>query len=160
MSTHTTQATSRRASRARANTTDPRPQDRRDQAPTEQLDVGELRSPTLTTPNGINTLPPLIPVPTAAKLLGISRSAAYRYATAGQLPTRNLGGRVYIVTALATRVRGGGYRRILVLALLGAFAVLAAPPGQALIVRFVSGFSTSDPATAFRVGEYANALTL
>ena len=45
-------------------------------------------------------LPPLIPVPTAAKVLGISRSAAYRYATSGDLPTRHLGGRVYIVTAL------------------------------------------------------------
>jgi O-antigen ligase len=32
--------------------------------------------------------------------------------------------------------------------------------GQALIVRFVSGFSTSDPATAFRIGEFSNALTL
>src|SRR5205085_906113 len=52
------------------------------------------------------------------------------------------------------------YRRILVLALLMALGVLASPVGQALIVRFVSGFSTSDPATAFRVGEYANALTL
>lgn len=100
MSTHTTQATPLRASRTSVNTTDPRPQDRRDQAPTEQLDVGELRSPTLTTPNGTKSLPPLIPVPTAAKLLGISRSAAYRYATAGELPTRHLGGRVYIVTAL------------------------------------------------------------
>lgn len=45
-------------------------------------------------------LPPLIPVPTAARVLGISRSAAYRYAAAGDLPTRHLGGRVYIVTAL------------------------------------------------------------
>lgn len=46
------------------------------------------------------TLPPLIPVPVAARVLGISRSAAYRYATSGDLPTRHLGGRVYIVTAL------------------------------------------------------------
>lgn len=46
------------------------------------------------------SLPPLITVPTAAKLLGISRSAAYRYASNGDLPTRHLGGRVYIVTAL------------------------------------------------------------
>ena len=50
------------------------------------------------------TLPPLIPVPTAAKVLGISRSAAYRYATAGELPTRHLGGRVYIVTALLREI--------------------------------------------------------
>ena len=52
------------------------------------------------------------------------------------------------------------YRRVLVLGLLGAAAVLAAPPGQALITRFVSGFTSADPATAFRFGEYTNALTL
>jgi O-antigen ligase len=52
------------------------------------------------------------------------------------------------------------YRRILVLALLVGLGVLASPAGQALIERFVSGFSTTDPATAFRVGEYGNALTL
>jgi excisionase family DNA binding protein len=44
-------------------------------------------------------LPLLIPVPTAAKLLGISRAAAYRFASAGALPTKRLGRRVYIVTA-------------------------------------------------------------
>ncbi len=32
-------------------------------------------------------LPLLIPVPQAAKLLGISRAAAYRFASAGDLPT-------------------------------------------------------------------------
>jgi hypothetical protein len=48
----------------------------------------------------LKSLPPLIAIPTAAKLLGISRSAAYRYATMGDLPTRHLGGRVYIVTSL------------------------------------------------------------
>jgi excisionase family DNA binding protein len=48
----------------------------------------------------MRSLPPLIGVHTAAALLGISRSAAYRYAAAGELPTRRLGGRVYIVTAL------------------------------------------------------------
>lgn len=45
-------------------------------------------------------LPPLISVPTAAKALGLSRSAAYRYAAAGDLPVRRLGGRVFVVTAL------------------------------------------------------------
>jgi hypothetical protein len=44
-------------------------------------------------------LPLLIPVPRAAALLGISRSAAYRCAASGDLPTAHLGGRVYIVTA-------------------------------------------------------------
>jgi Helix-turn-helix domain len=48
----------------------------------------------------LNSLPPLITIPVAAKLLGISRSAAYRYAAMGDLPTRHLGGRVYIVTSL------------------------------------------------------------
>lgn len=52
------------------------------------------------------------------------------------------------------------YRRILVLAILAGVAVLATPSAQSLILRFVSGFSTADPATAFRVGEYTNALTL
>ena len=48
----------------------------------------------------LKSLPPLISIPVAAKLLGISRSAAYRYAAMGDLPTRHLGGRVYIVTSL------------------------------------------------------------
>jgi len=43
--------------------------------------------------------PLLIPIPKAARLLGISRSAAYRCAASGDLPTAHLGGRVYIVTA-------------------------------------------------------------
>lgn len=43
--------------------------------------------------------PLLIPIPKAANLLGISRSAAYRCAASGDLPTRHLGGRVYVVTA-------------------------------------------------------------
>jgi hypothetical protein len=44
-------------------------------------------------------LPLLIPVPQAAKLIGISRAAAYRYAASGELPVKRLGGRVYIITA-------------------------------------------------------------
>jgi hypothetical protein len=48
---------------------------------------------------GLDGLPLLIPVPRAAQLLGISRSAAYRCAACGDLPTTHLGGRVYIVTA-------------------------------------------------------------
>ena len=43
--------------------------------------------------------PMLIPIPTAAEILGISRSAAYRCAASGDLPTTHLGGRVYVVTA-------------------------------------------------------------
>lgn len=55
---------------------------------------------TATHPGALTALPPLIPVTTAARVLGLSRSAAYRYASSGDLPTRHLGGRVYIVTAL------------------------------------------------------------
>jgi excisionase family DNA binding protein len=44
-------------------------------------------------------LPLLIPVPEAAKLIGISRAAAYRFASAGELPTRRLGRRVYVISA-------------------------------------------------------------
>jgi excisionase family DNA binding protein len=44
-------------------------------------------------------LPVLISVPRAAKLLGISRAAAYRFASAGDLPTKRLGRRVYVVSA-------------------------------------------------------------
>src|SRR3954447_26894246 len=47
----------------------------------------------------LDELPMLIPVPRAAQILGISRSAAYRCAACGDLPTAHLGGRVYVVTA-------------------------------------------------------------
>jgi excisionase family DNA binding protein len=43
-------------------------------------------------------LPLLLPVPEAARLLGISRAAAYRLTASGELPNRRLGGRVYVVT--------------------------------------------------------------
>ncbi|WP_212833753.1 helix-turn-helix domain-containing protein [Catellatospora sp. TT07R-123] len=43
-------------------------------------------------------MPLLLEVPAAAKLLGISRSAAYRATASGELPSRRLGGRVYVVT--------------------------------------------------------------
>lgn len=46
-----------------------------------------------------NTLPLLLSVPKTAMLLGISRSAGYRLAESGELPTKRMGGRVYIVTA-------------------------------------------------------------
>jgi hypothetical protein len=49
--------------------------------------------------SGLDGLPMLIPVPRAAQILGISRSAAYRCAACGDLPIAHLGGRVYIVTA-------------------------------------------------------------
>jgi hypothetical protein len=45
------------------------------------------------------SLPLLIPVPRAAELLGISRAAAYRFASSGDLPTKRLGRRIYVVAA-------------------------------------------------------------
>ncbi len=44
-------------------------------------------------------LPALLPVPVAAELLGLSRSSAYRYAANGDLPSKRLGGRIYVITA-------------------------------------------------------------
>lgn len=52
------------------------------------------------------------------------------------------------------------YRRILALAAALGLAQLGSPIGQQIVVRFISGFSTADRATAFRFGEYANSLTL
>ena len=44
-------------------------------------------------------LPLLIPVPQAAGLIGISRAAAYRFAREGDLPTKRLGRRIYVISA-------------------------------------------------------------
>lgn len=43
--------------------------------------------------------PALIPVPEAAKVLGISRASAYRYAAAGHLPIKRFGRRMYVIRA-------------------------------------------------------------
>ncbi len=50
-------------------------------------------------PDPLDGLPPLIAVERAAKVLGLSRAAAYRLAAADELPVRRLGGRVYVATA-------------------------------------------------------------
>ncbi len=47
----------------------------------------------------LKELPALLTIPRAAVLLGISRASAYRYAAAGELPVRRLGGRVYVITS-------------------------------------------------------------
>jgi Helix-turn-helix domain len=47
----------------------------------------------------IDALPALLAIPTAARLLGLSRASAYRYAANGDLPTKRFGGRIYIITA-------------------------------------------------------------
>ncbi|WP_405160818.1 helix-turn-helix domain-containing protein [Nocardia sp. NBC_01499] len=50
-------------------------------------------------PEAWQDLPLLLAVPRAAKLMGISRSAGYRLAHAGELPIKPLGGRIYVITA-------------------------------------------------------------
>jgi hypothetical protein len=54
---------------------------------------------TVPLPHDSSDLPALLPVPVAAKILGLSRASAYRYAAAGELPTKRFGGRVYVITA-------------------------------------------------------------
>jgi predicted DNA-binding transcriptional regulator AlpA len=63
----------------------------------DQLGDSEHRSDGANNP--FADLPLLIPVPQAAKLIGISRAAAYRFASAGDLPTKRLGRRIYVVSA-------------------------------------------------------------
>ena len=55
--------------------------------------------PTVTKPVDLDQLPALISVPQAAALLGLKRASAYRYAAAGDLPVKRMGGRVYVITA-------------------------------------------------------------
>lgn len=50
-------------------------------------------------PTAARDLPALISVPQAARILGLSRASAYRYAAAGELPTKRFGSRIYIITA-------------------------------------------------------------
>ncbi|WP_084010699.1 helix-turn-helix domain-containing protein [Pseudofrankia sp. DC12] len=61
--------------------------------------VTPTRPATILAPDPTADLPPLVPVERAADLLGLSRSGAYRLAASGELPSRKLGGRVFIVTA-------------------------------------------------------------
>jgi excisionase family DNA binding protein len=51
-------------------------------------------------------LPPTISVEHAAKLLGVSRSAAYRAAASGQLPTLAFGRRLRVPTAPLLKMLG------------------------------------------------------
>jgi hypothetical protein len=44
-------------------------------------------------------LPARISVPVAARILGLKRASAYRYAANGELPVKRLGGRIFIITA-------------------------------------------------------------
>lgn len=44
-------------------------------------------------------LPALISVPRAAEIIGLSRASAYRLADSGELPSRRLGGRIFVITS-------------------------------------------------------------
>jgi excisionase family DNA binding protein len=57
-------------------------------------------------PMALHSLPPTISVEHAAELLGVSRSAAYRAATAGQLVTFRVGRRLLVPTAPLLRMLG------------------------------------------------------
>jgi hypothetical protein len=59
-------------------------------------------------PSADPELPALISVPAAARLLGLSRASAYRYAAAGELPTKRYGRRVYVIRARLADVLGDG----------------------------------------------------
>jgi len=59
----------------------------------------EFVMPTNETGNTPEPLPALMSVPDAARLLGLKRASAYRYAAAGYLPTRRFGGRIYVIRA-------------------------------------------------------------
>lgn len=50
-------------------------------------------------PDDLSSLPALLSVGRTAEILGLSRASAYRYAAAGELPVKRLGGRVYVITA-------------------------------------------------------------
>lgn len=64
-----------------------------------QLDSRSARADISSRRVELDHLPLLLAVPEAYRLLGISRSAGYRLAESGELPTRRLGGRIYVVTA-------------------------------------------------------------
>jgi excisionase family DNA binding protein len=54
----------------------------------------------------LTELPPTMSVEQAAKLLGVSRSAAYRAAASGQLPTLAFGRRLRVPTAPLLKMLG------------------------------------------------------
>ena len=54
----------------------------------------------------LSELPPTISVAYAAKLLGVSRSAAYRAAASGQLPTITFGRRLLVPTSRLLEMLG------------------------------------------------------
>ena len=67
--------------------------------PSPRPEAGADAGPGAAQRRRLDGLPLLISVPAAAGLLGISRAAAYRFASAGDLPAKRLGRRVYVVVA-------------------------------------------------------------
>ena len=56
----------------------------------------------------LDVLPPTITVEHAGELLGLSRSAAYRAADKGELPTIRFGRRLFVPTPKLLTLLGGG----------------------------------------------------
>ena len=55
--------------------------------------------PTIDRPASLAALPPTLTIPEAARLFGISHSAAYRAARKGEIPTIRIGRRLLVPTA-------------------------------------------------------------
>jgi polysaccharide biosynthesis protein PslJ len=104
------------------------------------LIVVQLASPRPVLPRGVLVL---LGIPTAAGILLSLSRASWLGLACGLL----------LIGVLR-------YRRIFVLLALAGLALLATPIGFGFVLRFISGFSTADRATAFRLGEYSNAVTL
>ncbi|WP_036559715.1 helix-turn-helix domain-containing protein [Nocardia brasiliensis] len=65
-----------------------------------------METPQTAGPLDWDTMPLFLPVPWAAKLMGLSRSATYRLVDSGDLPVRRMGGRVYVITAKLRELAG------------------------------------------------------
>ncbi len=62
--------------------------------------------PTIDRPVSLAALPPTLTIPEAARLLGISRSAGYRAAAKGEIPTIRIGRRLLVPTARLLELLG------------------------------------------------------
>jgi excisionase family DNA binding protein len=71
-----------------------------------KLTYSNMSHKLLEVPMALHGLPPTISVEHAAQLLGVSRSAAYRAAKAGQLVTFRVGRRLLVPTAPLLRMLG------------------------------------------------------
>jgi excisionase family DNA binding protein len=62
--------------------------------------------PTIARPASLAALPPTLTIPEAARLVGISRSAGYRAAAKGEIPTIRIGRRLLVPTARLLELLG------------------------------------------------------